>query len=83
VAEVIFEAARVAREESKRLRSDTAVLKFAMRSRTRTAEERTAQAEAAAASLNARRATPVTSPWSGLRWLFEDESLDRALVPLD
>jgi hypothetical protein len=83
VVELIFEAARNAREESLRLRTEGAGLKVAMRSRTRTAEERTAQAEATVARLNAWRATPVTSPWSGLCWLFEDESLERALVPLD
>lgn len=83
MAEVILEAARVAREESQRLRAEGAGLKLAMRSRSRTAEERTARTEATLARLNARRATPVTSPWSSLCWLFEDESLERALVPLD
>jgi len=80
---MIFEAARVAREESQRLRAEQAGLKLAMRANSRTTEQRAAQAEATVAALYARRATPVASPWSSLCWLFEDESLERALVPLD
>jgi len=31
----------------------------------------------------ARRSIPVASPWSGLHWLLEHDSLERILLPLD
>ena len=83
MAEVIVEAARSARQEARRLRSDSAGLKLVMGSRTRTVETRTATAEAAVATLKERRAIPFASPWSGLHWLLDDESLERILLPLD
>jgi hypothetical protein len=54
-----------------------------MGSRTRTVETRTATAEAAVATLKERRAIPFASPWSGLHWLLDDESLERILLSLD
>jgi len=83
MAQVIVEAARSARRESARLRSEGAELKLTMRARSRTARERTAKTEATAATLCARRAVPFASPWSGLQWLFEDEALERILLPVD
>lgn len=83
MAEVIVEAARDARRQSRRLRSEGAGLKLLMRSRARTTEERSAKAEAAVAILYARRAVPFASPWSGLEWFHEDESLERTLLPVD
>jgi hypothetical protein len=83
MAEVTFEDARAAREQSQRLRSDSAGLKLVMRSRTRAAETQAAEAGEAVAALQARRAIPLASPWSGLDWLLEDDSLEHILLPVD
>jgi len=83
MAQVIVEAARKARRESERLRSEGAELRLAVRAQSRTARERTAETEATVATLTARRAVPFASPWSGLQWLFEDEALERILLPVD
>jgi hypothetical protein len=60
-------AARAARVEAQRQPVDG-----------RLATARKERADAATA-----RAVPVTSPWSRLEWVREDEALSRVLIPLD
>ena len=60
-------AARAARVEAQRQPVDD-----------RLATAREDRADAAAA-----RAVPVTSPWSRLEWVREDDALSRVLIPLD
>lgn len=80
---LIVDEARAAREEARQLRSDSIELKLLMRSNSRIAEARTTRAWATAAVARARRSVPMASPWSGLRWLHEDEELNRVLVSID
>jgi hypothetical protein len=64
---VSIRAARAARVEAQRQRFDD-----------RLATARKERADAATA-----RAVRVTSPWSRLEWVREDDALNRVLVPLD
>jgi O-glycosyl hydrolase len=76
-------AARAARAEARRLRIDSAGLRFAARATAQTGETRIARATQQASVTRARRAIPIASPWSGLAWLRDDESLERILLPID
>ena len=76
-------AAEAAREDARRLRSDASELRVAVRRSVRLANVRTEKAAAATEIARARREIPVASPWSGLHWRLEHESLERILLPLD
>jgi hypothetical protein len=77
----LIDAARAARAEAERLRRESAELRLALRWNKQIAGARTRQAATVAAGV--RRQVPMASPWSGLLWLREDDSLDQILVPLD
>ncbi len=83
MAPLILDEARAARKEARRVCTDSGQLRLVARSNTRLVETRMARAAAAMAVTRQRLAIPVASPWSGLAWLREDESLERILVPLD
>jgi len=83
MAPLIVHAARVAREESRRTRNDSGRLRLVSRSNARLVEARIAKATATIAVTRERRSLPMASPWSGLHWLLEDDSLERILLPLD
>ena len=83
MAALIVEAARAARAEAESLRRETAELKLALRWSAQVAEARTRQAAAAAAAARIAYEVPLASPWSGLFWVREDDSLEQTLVPLD
>ena len=76
-------AAREARGDAARLRNEAEELKFVLRGNLARSREGLGKAQMEADRARARRAVPCASPWSGLHWLLEDESLERALVPLD
>jgi hypothetical protein len=78
-----IEAARVAREESMRLRVATSELRSAVRANSRVARTGRERAAATAARSQARSALPALSPWSKLEWQRDDAELGRALVPVD
>jgi hypothetical protein len=82
MAALIFEHARIAREQAQLARSDSMATRRRARQCARVAHARRAKAVKAAAE--ARRSNmPLPSPWSGLEWLREDEQLGRVLVPID
>jgi hypothetical protein len=81
VAEV--SAARAARADAGRLRSEALELKLALRGNLASSRDRLARAQLETDRARARRAIPHASPWSGLHWLLEDESLERTLLPVD
>lgn len=83
MAPLILQSARSARAESRRLRSDLAGLRLTLRSNAQVAAARMATATEVVAVARARRSIPVASPWSGLHWLLEHDSLERILLPLD
>ena len=76
-------AARAARGDAARLRTETMELKLAVRGNLVRSRERLGEAEQQRDRARARRAIPCASPWSGLHWLLEDESLERILFPVD
>jgi hypothetical protein len=80
---LIIDAARSARADAQRLRADTDGLKLTLRASSRASKARIERAKAAAEIARVRRAVPCASPWSGLRWLRDDEALHTALVPVD
>lgn len=73
--------ARAARDDATRLRSESLELKLAVRGNL--ARSRDALGEAQLETESGRRAIPCASPWSGLHWLVDDESLERILLPID
>jgi hypothetical protein len=75
--------ARAARGDAARLRTEALELKLALRGNLARSRTRLAEAHAAAETARARRAIPCASPWSGLHWLLEDESLETILLPVD
>ncbi len=83
MAAVILATARLARADARRLRADSSQLRLAVRSNARLAETRMARASDAMAVTRERLAVPVASPWSGLRWRREDETLERILMSVD
>ena len=76
-------AARAARDDASRLRSESLELKLAVRSNLARSRNRLGKAQLETERARARRAIPHASPWSGLHWLLEDESLERILLPVD
>jgi hypothetical protein len=76
-------AAREARGDAARLRAEAQVLKLAMRGNLLCSRQRLLKAQLETDRARARRAIPCASPWSGLSWLLEDESLERILLPID
>jgi hypothetical protein len=76
-------AAREARGDAARLRDEANELKLAVRSNLVRSRQRLGKAQLETDRARARRAVPCASPWSGLPWLLEDESLERILLPVD
>ncbi|HJQ74309.1 MAG TPA: hypothetical protein VJ814_05450 [Gaiellaceae bacterium] len=81
---LIVEAARAAREEAQRLRSDSVELRLVLHRRSQLADARTREAAAvAAAAARVKRERALPSPWSELLWRREDQALDQVLFPVD
>jgi hypothetical protein len=59
------------------------LLKLALRENLACSREQLKTARAASDRTQARRATPLPSPWSELAWFETYDMLDRALVPVD
>jgi hypothetical protein len=78
MAALSIEAARGARAEARRLRVDSQGLKVAAKRNLRLASTGKKRADAEAA--RAGRTVAVTSPWSRLEWLREDDELSHVLV---
>jgi hypothetical protein len=76
-------AARAARIDAKRLRSESNGLKLAVRGNLARSREGLGRAQVEAEKARVRRAIPFASPWSGLEWCCEDEQLNSVLVPVD
>jgi hypothetical protein len=76
-------AARAARGNATRLQNDAEELKLVVLGNLACSRQRLGVAQMEAHRAHARRAVPRASPWSGLHWLLEDDSLDRILLPLD
>ena len=76
-------AARAARADASRLRNQAQGLKFAVRGKLARSRQQLGEAQMTADTVRARRAVPCASPWSGLHWLLEDESLETILLPVD
>ncbi|HKC77306.1 MAG TPA: hypothetical protein VKB70_02855 [Gaiellaceae bacterium] len=74
--------ARAARAEARRLRVEAMSLKLALRRSESCSLERRHKAEVALAQVRDCRALGLPSPWSTVRWLYEDEELEHTLVPL-
>jgi hypothetical protein len=75
--------ARATRADATRLRNESQGLKFVLRGNLARSRQRLGEAQLAADTVRARRAIPHASPWSGLHWLLEDESLETILLPVD
>jgi hypothetical protein len=76
-------AARAARGDAARLRNETQELKLSVRGNLARSRKRLGKAQLETDRARARRAVPCASPWSGLQWLLEDDSLERILFPVD
>jgi hypothetical protein len=76
-------AARAARLDATRLRSDSHALRLAVRGNLARSRRRLEKAHVEADRAQARRLEPLPSPWSRLRWTETYDSLDRTLVPVD
>jgi hypothetical protein len=76
-------AARAARNDASRLRSEAVGLRLAVRANVARSHERLERAQAQTERARARRAIPCASPWSGLEWFRDDDHLGRVLVPID
>jgi len=76
----LTDAARAARAEAFRLRCDARELRQTARTSGEITRLRARQAAATSRSL---RVGEAPSPWSGLRWLRDDEALHTVLVLLD
>jgi hypothetical protein len=74
-------AARAARAEARRLRVDSRDLRVAAEQNHRLAAAGKERAEAETARVGCT--LPVTSPWSRLEWLREDDALSHVLVVVD
>ena len=83
MAALNLETARRARLDAQRLRLESNILRLAARRQRATTHARMAGARAATGRAHARCSAPLPSPWSELRWLRVDGSLDRTLVPID
>ena len=81
MAELIDEA-RAARENSQRLRAETVGLKLSCREQAMASRERLKSAEKTTLRVRSRRLEPRPSPWSSLKWAYDDDALQRVLVPL-
>lgn len=75
-------AARAARVDARRIRSESRSLKLRVHGNLARTHERLGRAELEASKARARRVEPLPSPWSELRWIRTYETLDRTLVPL-
>jgi hypothetical protein len=75
-------AARAARADAVRLRTETQVLKFQVRGSLARSRERLGTAQAQTHRARAKRFEPWPSPWSELYWTQSYETLERTLVPL-
>jgi hypothetical protein len=76
-------AAQAARNDAARLRSETQKLKLAVRGNLVRSRRRLGKAQLETDRARTRRAVPSASPWSGLHWSLEDDSLERILFPVD
>lgn len=76
-------AARAARSDAMRLRSNAQALKLAVRGNLARSRERLDRAHVETDRARAAREIPLASPWSALEWACDDEQLGRVLVPLD
>ena len=74
--------ARQARDEARRLRVESLELKLSLRASAARSHEEIIKARAAVSRVQARRSTPLPSPWSALGWTYYDEDVDRTLVLL-
>lgn len=79
----VNDSARAARADATRLRHESQELRFAVRGNLARSRQRLGKAQLEADRARARRAVPHASPWSGLHWLLEDESLETILLPVD
>src|SRR5207247_1372981 len=83
VAAVILTQAAAARQEARSLRVESSALRLAVRANLEAADRRSHRAEATAdAGRRLRLSLFAPSPWSGLPWRRDDETLRTALVPL-
>jgi hypothetical protein len=80
---ILVGAARAARDDAQQLRTDALGLRFAARRGVRSSHAAITAAAVTATSARARRTSPIVSPWSGLAWLADVESIERVLVPVD
>lgn len=73
--------ARAARERAFRLRCDARELRHTAHANGEISRFRTRKA--ATATARSLRLSAAPSPWSGLRWLRDDEALHTVLLPVD
>ena len=81
MAPLTYEA-RVARVEATRIRREARELRLAVRGNLARSRQRLGRAQVEADRAQARRAEPLPSPWSELRWTQPFETLEQILVPL-
>lgn len=83
MAALILDGARAARDDAQQLRADSLGLRLSARRGVRRSHAAITAAGLSTTAAQARRAQPVVSPWSGLHWARELESVERVLVPVD
>lgn len=83
MASVIVDGARAARDAAQCLRADALGVKLAARRGVRRSQAATTAAAAVTESARAWRTCAIVSPWSGLPWRTDVESVARTLVLLD
>jgi hypothetical protein len=81
MAALIVEQARAVRGESRRIRTDSKALRFAVHASVLTALDRNDRA-VAAVRRRTRLSLTAASPWSSLPWRYDDGTLHAVLVPL-
>jgi len=80
VAALTVDAAYAARQESRRLCSDSSALRLAARQNLLVAAARRERAETVAIAATDAQAPASASPWSELLWSRPDDDLNRVLV---
>jgi hypothetical protein len=75
--------ARATRADATRLRNESQELRFVLRRNLAGSRRRLSEAQRALDTAKVRRTIPCASPWSGLDWLLDDESLETILLPVD
>jgi hypothetical protein len=78
----LIEAARAARLEAQRLRTEERRLRIKLRANRAIQDEMMAAAAAAAAARAVQRERTLPSPWSELQWRHADLQLEQTLVAL-